>query len=322
VQTREGEKVTGFATPSRKMEFYARWLKDWGWGEYAIPIYPRTAEQKEKMVHIVSQVHHQYMTEPNAFALNPIFRLSYNIHTRSGNSKWLMEISQNHNPLWINEADAARLGLKRGDAVKVRVVDTMSKLESGYFVAMCVPTQGIAPGVLACSHHAGRWRLVNAVDVGWEQKLGILGSAAPVATMTESGTTRQLRYTEGLSKRRFTPTKEFGEKGWPFAAFNEDLDNLSWDGLTGVWQNATHHPHPDPISGMHCWHQKVLLEKAGPGDKVGDIHVDIAATFKTYQVWRDELTRPAPGPGGLRRPEHLKRPWVPLTRDAYKMNLT
>lgn len=322
VQTRDGEKVVGFGTPSKKMEFYARWFKDWGWGEYAIPIYPRTPEQKEKMVHIVSHVHHQYMTEPNAFALNPIFRLSYNIHTRGGNSKWLMEISQNHNPLWINEADAARLGLKRGDAVKVRVVDTMSKLESGYFVAMCVPTQGIAPGVLACSHHSGRWRLVNAVDVGFEQKLGILGSAAPVATMTESGSTRELRYTEGISKRHFTPTKEFGEKGWPFAAFNADLDNVSWDGMTGVWQNATHHPHPDPISGMHCWHQKVLLEKAGAGEKIGDIKVDIAATFKTYQVWRDELTRPAPGPGGLRRPEHLKRPWVALTRDAYKMNVT
>lgn len=322
VQTRDGEKVVGFGTPSKKMEFYARWLKDWGWAEYAIPIYPRTPEQKEKMVHVVSQVHHEYMTEPNAFALNPIFRLSYNIHTRGGNSKWLMEISQNHNPLWINEVDAARLGLKRGDAVKVRVVDTLSKLESGYFVAMCVPTQGIAPGVLACSHHSGRWRLVNAVDVGWEQKLGILGSAAPVATMTESGTTRQLGYTEGISKRHVTPTKEFGEKGWPFAAFNQDLDNVSWDGMTGVWQNATHHPHPDPISGMHCWHQKVLLEKAGPGEKIGDIKVDIAATFKTYQVWRDELTRPAPGPGGLRRPEHLKRPWVALTRDAYKMNVT
>ncbi len=116
-----------------------------------------------------------------------------------------------------------------------------------------------------------------------------------------------------------TPTKEFGERGWPFADFNKDLDNISWDGLSGVWQNAVHHPHPDPVSGMHCWHQKVLLEAAGANDKIGDLSVDIEATFKTYQAWRDQLARPAPGPNGLRRPEHLKRPWVPLARSAYKM---
>ncbi|MCC6335673.1 MAG: molybdopterin-dependent oxidoreductase [Myxococcales bacterium] len=323
VKTREGEQVTGFATPSRKMEFYARWFKDWGWAEYAVPVYPRTKEQRASMVHLVSQVHHSYMTEPNAFALNPIFRLSYNVHTRSVNSKWLMEISQNHNPLWINEVDAARLGFKRGDPVKVRVVDTLSTLESGYFIAMCVPTQGIAPGTLACSHHAGRWRVVEQVEVpGFEKPLGVMGLGAPTAALKESGTTRRLGYVRGVEKLHVTPTKEFGDKGWPFAEFNQDLDNLSWDGLSGVWQNAVHHPHPDPVSGMHCWHQKVLLEKAGPGEKVGDLQVDIQATFKTYQVWRDQLTRPAPGPGGLRRPEHLKRPWVPITRDAYKMNVT
>jgi anaerobic selenocysteine-containing dehydrogenase len=319
LESPDGARVTGFATPSRKMEFYARWFKDWGWAEYAIPIYPRTAEQRASMVHLVSQVHHQYMTEPNAFALNPIFRLSYNIHTRSVNSKWLMEISQNHNPVWINTKDAERLGFKRGQPIKVRVVDTLSKLEAGYFVAMAMPTEGVAPGTLACSHHAGRWRVVKQVNVdGFETPLGIMGLGAPVAKLSETGTTRTLSPTEGISKMNVTPTKEFGERGWPFAGFNKDLDQISWDGLSGVWQNAVHHPHPDPVSGMHCWHQKVLLEAAGPSDRIGDLSVDIAATFRTYQVWRDELTRPAPGPNGLRRPEHLKRPWVALSREAYR----
>ena len=145
-------------------------------------------------------------------------------------------------------------------------------------------------------------------------------AGSPQAELKEEGSTqRSLRYTKGIEAFLPTPTKEFGDKGWPFAAVNQDLDNISWDGLSGVWQNATHHPHPDPISGMHCWHQKVLLEKAGPGDRIGDLKVDISATYATYQAWRDELTRPAPGPGGLRRPEHLKRPWVAITRDAYKM---
>lgn len=318
---REGEElVAGFATPSRKMEFFSKWLKDWGWPEYAVPIYPLTEKQRGEMVHIVSHVHHQYMTEGNAFALNPIFRLPYNIHTRSVNAKWLMEISQNHNPLWINVKDAARLGFARGEPIKVRVVDTLSGKEAGYFVAQCMPTEGMAPGVLACSHHAGRWRRVESVNVeGFEQPLHLMRLGSVVADVKEEGSKRTLTSVKGVTPFEVKPTKEFGERGWPFAEFNQDLDNISWDGLSGVWQNAVHHPHPDPVSGMHCWHQKVLLEKCTNGEKIGDLQVDIAATFDTYKAWRDQLTRPAPGPGGLRRPEHLKRPWVPLARSAYKM---
>lgn len=320
VVAEDGKWTTGFGTPSRKMEFYARWMKDWGWPEYAIPIYPRTEEQRKQMVHVVSQVHHSYMTEPNAFALNPIFRLSYNIHTRGGNSKWLMEISQNHNPIWMATADAKRLGFARGEPVRVRVVDTLSGKEAGYFVAQCQPTEGMAPGVLACSHHAGRWRLMNDIAIpGFEQPLHALRLAAPRAEMHEEGATKHLSYVEGIKPFDVAKTKEFGDRGWPFSQMNGDLDNITWDGLSGVWQNAVHHPHPDPVSGMHCWHQKVLLEKAAPGDRIGDLKVDIGATFATYQAWRDQLCRPAPGPGGLRRPEHLKRPWVAITREAYKM---
>ncbi|MBI4819422.1 MAG: molybdopterin-dependent oxidoreductase [Deltaproteobacteria bacterium] len=320
VKDERGALVTGFGTPSRKMELYAKWLKDWGWPEYALPIYPITDEQRTAMIHIVSHVHHRYMTEPNAFALNPIYRLPYNIHTRGVNSKWLMEISQNHNPVWMNTKDASRLGFQRGEAVRVRVVDTLSGKESGYFIAQCQPTEGMAPGVLACSHHAGRWRLVAEVPIeGAEQPLHVMRVGAPEAKISESGATRALGYSRGIEPFEVKPTKEFGEQGWPFASMNQDLDNITWDGLSGVWQNAVHHPHPDPISGMHCWHQKVLLEKAAPGEKIGDLKVDISATFETYRAWRDQLTRPAPGPGNLRRPEHLKRPWVALTREAYQL---
>lgn len=320
VELSDGRKVRGFATPSAKMEFYTSWMKDWGWPEYAIPIYPRTEAQMKAMVHIVSQVHHQYITESNGFVLNPIYRLSYNIHTRGVNAKWLMEISQNHNPLWMSTTDATRMGFRRGEAVRVRVVDSLSGLEAGYFVAQCQPTEGMAPGVLACSHHAGRWRVVNQVEVAdFERGLGVMRVGSPRAELGAEGPVRTLRAVEGIKPFQVEATREFGERGWPFAEFNRDLDNISWDGLSGVWQNAVHHPHPDPISGMHCWHQKVLLEKAQPGDKVGDLKVDIDATFKTYQAWRDELTRPAPGPGGLRRPKHLKRPWVPLSESAYRM---
>ena len=68
---------------------------------------------------------------------------------------------------------------------------------------------------------------------------------------------------------------------------------------------------------MHCWHKKVLLEKASPEDKIGDVVVNTDATFKVYQAWRDKLTRPASGPNGLRRPLWFPRPWYPIATEAY-----
>ncbi len=58
------------------------------------------------MTHIVSHVHHDFMKKKTRMHLNTVFSLPYNIHTRSANSKHLMEISQNHDPIWIYTADA------------------------------------------------------------------------------------------------------------------------------------------------------------------------------------------------------------------------
>ena len=160
-----GELKQGFKTLSRKLEFYSEYFAKWKWPEYAVPIYPTNKEDRKKMTHVVTHVHHDFMQKENDFALNTIFRLPYMIHTRSMNSKHLMEISQNHNPIWINTEDAKRLNIKRGDALRVTITDTVSGLESGYFVAMAVPTEATMPGVLANSHHAGRWKLKNAVDI-------------------------------------------------------------------------------------------------------------------------------------------------------------
>lgn len=309
----DGKKYRGFDTPSRKLEFFTEWLLDWKWKEYAVPFYPRNDAEKERYVHITSHVNHVYMKEDNAFALNTVFRLVYNIHTRSANSKHLMEISQNHNPVWISTEDAKRLNIKRGDAVKCKITDTVSGLESGYFIAMAVPTEGILPGTLANSHHAGRWKLKNEVKVdGFEHELGILGVGAPLAEMSMDGKIGQLTYKEGIKPR---------SKMWQFAEHNKDLDNIWWDGLSGSWQNAVAPAHPDPISGMHCWHQKVLLEPAGADDKIGDVYVNYENNFKTYQAWRDELTRPLNEKDKYRRPRWIKRPWVPISEEGYKVSI-
>ena len=83
--------------------------------------------------------------------LIPTFRLPVQIHTCSANAKWLDEIAHT-NPLWINTRDAARLGVRTGDLVRVET-------EIGYFVVKAWVTEGIRPGVVGCSHHMGRWKL-------------------------------------------------------------------------------------------------------------------------------------------------------------------
>ncbi|MEA3492743.1 MAG: molybdopterin-dependent oxidoreductase [Campylobacterota bacterium] len=314
----DGGLKKGFHTLSRKLEFYSEWFKEWKWPEYAIPIYPKSREEREKMVHVVSHVHHDFMEKDNEFALNTVYRLSYNIHTRSVNSKHLMEISQNHNPVWINTQDAKRLGIKRGDAIKCTITDTVSGLESGYFVAMAVPTEGTMPGVTACSHHAGRWKLKNAVEIhGFEQKLGVMGVGAPLYDMTMDGKIGTLKPTEGLDKGMMAR-----RDSWQFKEYNKDLDNIWWDGLSGAWQNAVAPSHPDPIAGNHAWHQKIRIEKAAKDDKIGDIFVNYENNFKVYQEWRDKLTRPLDSSDILRRPVHMKRPAVPLSLKAYSVKLT
>ena len=308
-----GKLHEGFHTLSKKLEFFSEWFAEWKWPEYAVPIYPRNESELTKMKHIVTQVHHTMMKGDNEFALNTIFRLPYNIHTRSVNSKHLMEISQNHNPVWIYTKDAEKLGIKRGDAIRVNITDTVCGLDSGYFIAMAVPTEATRPGVLACSHHAGRWKLKNSVNIpGFEHALGIMGVGAPRYDMTNDGKVGTLKPAEGIKPRHDV---------WQFKEYNKDLDNIWWDGLSGAWQNAVAATHSDPIAGNHAWHQKVVIEKAKEGDVIGDIYVNYENNFKIYQEWRDQLTRPLAVGDKLRRPQHIKRPAVPLSNKAYAIEI-
>ena len=308
-----GKLHEGFHTPSKKLDFFVEWLAEWKWPEYAVPVYPRNDAELVKMNHIVTQVHHSHMKGDNEFALNTIYRLPYNIHTRSVNSKHLMEISQNHNPIWIYTKDAEKLGIKRGDAVRVKITDTVTGLDSGYFIAMAVPTEATRPGVLACSHHAGRWKLKDSVEIpGFEHRLGIMGIGAPRYEMTNDGKVGTLKPVEGIKPRHDV---------WQFKEYNKDLDNIWWDGLSGSWQNAVAAPHPDPIAGNHGWHQKVSLELAKADDKIGDIMVNYENNFKVYQGWRDQLTRPLKAGDTSRRPHHMPRPGSKVSDKAYEVTI-
>ena len=48
----------------------------------------------------------------------------------------------------------------------------------------------------------------------------------------------------------------------PFKSDDPDSERIFWeDG--GVHQNLTFPVQPDPISGQHCWHQKVTIGTEG-----------------------------------------------------------
>ena len=96
----------------------------------------------------------------------------------------------------------------------------------------------------------------------------------------------------------------------PFESPDPDSHRVWWSEI-GVHQNLTFPVQPDPVSGMHCWHQKVTVEKAGPDDRYGDVMVDTAESHRAYLEWMAN-TRPAPGPDGTRRPGWFDRPLRPV----------
>ena len=270
-----GKAVVGFPTPSRKNEFYSQTMIDWGWEEYAIPTYIKSHIHPEKLD-----------KDKGEYCLVPTFRLPTLIHSRSGNAKWLTEIS-NRNPIWMHPNDAQKWGFKTGDLVRLNT-------DIGYFIDKVWVTQGMKPGVIACSHHLGRWRRRQDAGNRW---------ATNTVSITNDGA-------GGWKMQTLSGVKPFDSK-------DPDSKRIFWtDG--GVHQNITHAVHPDPISGMHCWHQRVRIERPHEGDQYGDLFVDTNKSFENYKEWL-AMTRPAPGPGGLRRPLWFKRPLKP-GKDLYYLD--
>ncbi|HLH69570.1 MAG TPA: molybdopterin dinucleotide binding domain-containing protein [Candidatus Dormibacteraeota bacterium] len=270
----DGRVLRGFPTPSGRLEFFSSTLADWGWPEYAIPTY------------VKSHVHPDNLQE-GQLVLLPTFRVPIQVHTRSANAKWLDEIAHT-NPLWIHPEDAARLGgIRTGELVRVET-------EIGHFVLKAWVTEGIRPGVVACSHHMGRWRPEGQIGQG------------------------QMMATVGLAREgsRWRLTRKAGVM--PYESADPDTRRIWWsDG--GVHQNLTFPVHPDPVSGQHCWHQAVRVRRAEPGDAYGDVVVDTARSVEVYRRWL-ETTRPASrfSPDGIYRPRWLLRPLRP-TPEAYRL---
>jgi len=158
--------------------------------------------------------------------------------------------------------------------------------EIGHYVVKAWVTEGIRPGVVACSHHMGRW------------KLGDQGQRQAMATVALDHEGSKW----GLQRRK---------RVRPYQSTDPDTLRIWWSD-SGVHQNLTFPVQPDPISGQHCWHQAVRITKAQPGDHYGDIRVDTAQAATAYRRWLG-LTRRADrvSPDGTRRPYWLLRPLRP-----------
>jgi anaerobic selenocysteine-containing dehydrogenase len=236
--------------------------------------------------YIKSHVHPDNLN-PDQTVLISTFRLPVQIHTRSANAKWLDEIAHT-NPLWIHPRRAAELKVKTGDAVRVET-------ETGYFVVRAWVTEGIRPDVVACSHHMGRWKLAHEGE-GQRQLM-------QTVSLDQKGSEWGLRRERGTA---------------PYTSSDPDTTRIWWADV-GVHQNLTFPVHPDPISGMHCWHQAVRVRKAHPSDRPGDIHVDTEKSRAVYRAWL-QFTRPADAhsPDGTRRPYWLLRPLKPA-REFYRL---
>jgi anaerobic selenocysteine-containing dehydrogenase len=254
-------------------------MRDWGWNEQAY-VLPWTLK---------SHVHPDNIQRSDGeMLLLPNWRLPTLIHTRSANAKWLVEISHN-NPAWLHPSDAARLGVETGDLVRI---DT----EIGWFVDKVWVTEGIKPGIVAISHHLGRWRLA--------EDQGVNRGASALATLTEEGDQVTLSVQHGAAA---------------FESTDPDTSRIWWENV-GVHQNLTHAVHPDPVSGAHCWLQKATsVRKAKPDEKYGEVHVDRTRSMAVYRQWLS-WTRSARdhSPDGTRRPLWLKRPLKPV-RKAYDL---
>lgn len=107
-----------------------------------------------------------------------------------------------------------------GDLVRVET-------EIGHFVLRSWVTEGIRPGVVACSHHMGRWKPDQPTGIGGEA----VGQGQMMATVALD------RRTGGWAMRRLAGVA-------PYVSPDPDTQRIWWSDV-GVHQNLTR-PLPRP----------------------------------------------------------------------------
>ena len=167
-----------------------------------------------------------------------------------------------------------------------------STTEIGYFVNHAWVTEAIAPGVVACSHHLGRWRLHEGEGSRWSTAAVRLGARTRAA-----GSCAGRR----ASDRSRAPI--------PIRAASS--------GATAACTRTSPSPCiPTRSPGCTAGTRRSWSRARRRGDRYGDVFVDTNRSMAVYREWL-ALARPGPGPGGLRRPLWLDRPLRP-TEAAFR----
>jgi thiosulfate reductase / polysulfide reductase chain A len=148
----------GFATPSKKFEFYSQQMADKGLNP--LPDYVPTADGPTS-------------TYP-FYLVN--WKEALHTHSRTMNNRWLMEF-HGENELWINRQSAGSLGIRDGDTVWVE--NQYAKAQAKARV-----TDRIRPGVVGMIHGFGHWALGPvAQGKGTNDAQFVAGKADPISGM-------------------------------------------------------------------------------------------------------------------------------------------
>ncbi len=123
----------GFATPSKRFEFYSQQMLDKGLNP--LPDYVPTQDGPDSNYPF--------------FLIN--WKEALHTHSRTQNNRWLMEF-HGENELWINNKKAAAMGIGNGDTVLVENI-------YGSATARAKVTRRIHPEVVGMVHGFGHWAL-------------------------------------------------------------------------------------------------------------------------------------------------------------------
>ena len=219
-------------------------------------------------------------------ALLPTFRLPTLIHTRSRQRQVAQRDLAHQSAL---AAPDGRRAPRRRRPATCSGRDRDRPLRRSAWV-----TEGIRPGVVACSHHMGRWRLTRG-----RRRRALVDA---LVDLQEAGAGKW-RIRQHPRRRAVDERRSRLERGS--------------GGATPACTRTSPSPcTPTRSAACTAGTKGAPCERAEPDDHYGDIFVDTAKSHEVYREWL-KLTRPAPGPDGLRRPLWLR----PLRLQARRVRL-
>jgi anaerobic selenocysteine-containing dehydrogenase len=128
----------GFKTPSGRMEFKSKVLEKYEGkpGFEALPVYTPPKYSRESTPELAKEY---------PFILNTGSRLPMYVHTRTFRLTWTNSLRANHPAADIHPADAARLGIKQDDAMRISTPKDAIAVKANL-------TQMVQPGVIHMYH--------------------------------------------------------------------------------------------------------------------------------------------------------------------------